>query len=425
MPENHFLVRTDTIISRHCNYHPLFLKHSIACLFFLCILSASCFAQLSNGTSKVNPLYVDPTSYDFSKNPPLLERVESGPHGYFRFINLQFSQEVCRRFRTSFEGTPPLNLHGDAHLEQYAVTDLGRGLTDFDDSSMGPAILDILRFGVSLRLACQTHGWIDNAERLFDAFLLGYRQALNNPDANAKEPVVVRRIRSGFEEEKQEFFEWVESQMLPISGSAQDSLHKAMQQYIDAMIADNPKLERNYFQLQQAGYLQMGIGSALDIKYLVRIRGASDDPMDDVVLEIKEVRDISGISCIIRTQKADPFRVLLGQARIAYAPFKHLGYFRFRRLTFWVHSWVENYKEVKIGKSFKTEDELAEVAHDVGLQLGHGHTRHIASPFDAQLKRSQLRLLSVTEPRIKRACIDLAKLTVEAWTTFRAGIETQ
>jgi len=425
MPEDQVVKGQSTIPS--CPHNSAFnlLKNPGAFLLLVAILPGLCFAQSTVDTSAINPLYVDPASYDFSKNPLLLERVQSGPHGYFRFINLQFSEEVCRRFRTSFEGTPPLNLHGDAHLEQYAVTDLGRGLTDFDDSSMGPAILDILRFGVSLRLACQAHGWLEDAGELFDAFLLGYREALNNPNARAKEPAVAQRIRSGFKEDKQEFFKWVESQMLPISNSAQDSLYKAMQQYIDAMMADNPKLKRNYFQLQQAGYLQMGIGSALDIKYLVRIRGASDDPLDDVVLEIKEVRDISGISCIIRTQKSDPFRVLLGQARIAYEPFKHLGYFRFRGLTFWVHSWVQNYKEVKIGKSFKTEAELAEVAYDVGLQLGLGHTRHIASPFDAQLKRSQLKLLSVTEPRIKRNCIELANLTIDAWRSFRAGIEAK
>ena len=39
-------------------------------------------------------------------------------------------------------GVPLFNLHGDAHLEQYAITDLGRGLTDFDDSSRGPAIVE-------------------------------------------------------------------------------------------------------------------------------------------------------------------------------------------------------------------------------------------------------------------------------------------
>ncbi|MHC4149976.1 MAG: hypothetical protein ACYSR5_10880, partial [Planctomycetota bacterium] len=91
------------------------------------------------------------------------------------------------------------------------------------------------------------------------------------------------------------------------------------------------------------GYLKMGIGSALDLKYLVRVKGRTADANDDVVLEIKEVRDLSGVECIQTGKNIDPFRILLGQARIAYRPFEHLGYFEFRRHNFWVHAWVDNY----------------------------------------------------------------------------------
>jgi Ser/Thr protein kinase RdoA (MazF antagonist) len=42
-----------------------------------------------------------------------------------------------------------VNLHGDAHLEQFAVTDASFGLIDFDDAVGGPAVIDLLRFGVS------------------------------------------------------------------------------------------------------------------------------------------------------------------------------------------------------------------------------------------------------------------------------------
>lgn len=394
----------------------------ISCLLLLHItqLPASLTAQAFSPES--NPLYVDPASYDFSENIPLLERVASSPHGYFRFINLQFSKEVCRRFEHYFQGMPALNLHGDAHLEQYAITDLGRGLTDFDDSSMGPAFIDLLRFGVSLRLACQESGWDDQSDQLFSTFLLGYREALNNSDAMIDEPEIARNIRAGYSSDRSKYLQWAESQMSPMTADARDSLAKAMQTYVDAMVEDNDHLKRNYFDFVKAGYLKMGIGSALDTKYLVRVRGKSKNPDDDVMLEIKEVRDISGIPCILRTQKSDPFRVLLGQARIAYAPFEHLGYFYYQNKTFWVHSWVENYKEVKIGKTLSNVEQLSEVAFDVGIQLGHGHTRNIASPFDAQLRRSQLVLLAKTEKELRQAVIDLTDLTIEAWQAFRAKL---
>ena len=90
------------------------------------------------------------------------------------------AKRVCRRFSEVLSGTPSFNLHGDAHIEQYAVTDLGRGLTDFDDSSTGPAVIDLMRFGVSLDLTNRAHGWHDGAGELFDRFITGYRDALKD-----------------------------------------------------------------------------------------------------------------------------------------------------------------------------------------------------------------------------------------------------
>ncbi len=57
---------------------------------------------------------------------------------------------MCETLEQALAGTPTVNLHGDPHVEQYSVTESGRGLTDFDDASTGPAALDIVRFAVSI-----------------------------------------------------------------------------------------------------------------------------------------------------------------------------------------------------------------------------------------------------------------------------------
>lgn len=366
-------------------------------------------------------LWVEPASQDFLRNPDLLERIRSGPHGYFRFINIPFSREACRRI-AALGPAPILNLHGDAHLEQYAVTDLGRGLTDFDDSSTGPGLIDILRFGVSLNLACRANGWDDQAEAMFTTFLDGYRDCLKDPDLEAAEPAVVARIRSGFSIDREAYFRWVESLMEPMREGTMDSLKTAMRNYVETRLLESPELGADFFRIERMGILKMGIGSALDLKFLVRIRGAAEDPLDDVVLEIKEVRDLSGIDCIQIGRTDDAFRILVGQTRIAYQPFHHLGYFRFRGRTFWVHSWVDNYKEVKLARSFQTPEELRQVARDVGVQLGKGHVKHIAAPLDLQLRRAQLRVLSRNHAAILTMVRDLTGATVTAWTDFVAAL---
>ncbi|MEL6820657.1 MAG: DUF2252 family protein [Calditrichota bacterium] len=389
-------------------------------IIFTLVLVGICVAGETG--VKENPLYVDPASKDFSTNQDLLDRLLSGPHGYFRFINIQFSSEICRRMGERLAEMPMLNLHGDAHLEQYAITDIGRGLTDYDDSSTGPGGLDLMRVGVSLHLLAKKNGWSDSTDAVMDVFLNGYDKALKNPDSVADEPSLVKRIREGFEIDREGYFKWIASVMQPIEGGMKDSLNRALTSYVETKRAEEPDLPAEYFTVVESGILQMGIGSALDMKFLVRIAGKTDDPLDDVVLECKEVRDLSGIPCINSGSNSDPFRILLGQTRIAYSPFKHLGYFRAFGKTFWVHSWVDNYKELKIEKSFKSVAELKEVLYDVGIQLGRGHVKHIASPLDLQLRREQRRLLKEHSEKFKAVCAELAAETVAAWEQFVEAI---
>ena len=125
-------------------------------------------------------LVISPDLDEFSQNPKLLNRILRGPHGYFRFINEIFAEEVCVRLRDGLGWIPNVSLQGDAHLENYAITERGRGLTDFDAATIGPVVLDLVRFGVSIHLASQANGWEEEAEPIVDSFLSGYRAALDN-----------------------------------------------------------------------------------------------------------------------------------------------------------------------------------------------------------------------------------------------------
>ena len=372
-----------------------------------------------------NPLLVSRPSKDFASNPELLQRVKGSPHGYFRFINIAFSAEVCKRFENILISSPTLHLHGGAHLGQYAVTDLGRGLTDFGDSRTGPGLIDIMRFGVSLRLACRQLGWENESSRLFDEFLRGYRMACDDPKITVPEPMWAAQKRAKFTIDREKYFKWVKSITAPMPAEEKTALIAAAKPYVQMMLAEDREKSADYFKVVDLGYLHMGIGSALDMKYVMRIRGKTDAANDDVVLELKEVRDISGIPCINAANKVDPFRVLLGQARIAYTPFNHLGYFFYRNKNFWVHSWVDNYKEVDISKSFESIEMLREIVYDVGVQLGKGHVKHIAAPFDLQLRKQQMQVLAANDAIIHNECKRLEQLTIEAWKLFCVSLGTK
>src|SRR5262245_47405196 len=60
--------------------------------------------------------------------PELLARVKATPLNYFRFVNKPWIEAICRRFAEDVPLVPKVELHGDPHVEQFAVTDDAYGL---------------------------------------------------------------------------------------------------------------------------------------------------------------------------------------------------------------------------------------------------------------------------------------------------------
>ena len=64
-------------------------------------------------------------------------------------------------------------------------------------------------------------------------------------------------------------------------------------------------------------------------------------------------------------------------------------------------------------------DELEELAYQVGLQLGRGHIRQIATPFDDQLRRAVRDMLRDYGPRIRASIDSMTERTLASWQHFR------
>ena len=88
----------------------------------------------------------------------LIDRLRENPFTYFRFINRAWTMRVCEVFADAPD-VPIVRLHGDAHVEQFALTKDAWGLDDFDDSARGPAVVDLVRSLGSLDLATRQLGW--------------------------------------------------------------------------------------------------------------------------------------------------------------------------------------------------------------------------------------------------------------------------
>jgi hypothetical protein len=365
----------------------------------------------------VKAFRVSPEAPELKTSPDLISRLRDTPHSYFRFITRPFSQAVCGLFRDARGDFPDVNLHGDAHIEQYAVTSLGRGLTDFDDSARGPSTIDIVRFGVSLELATRERGWTGEGRRAFDDFLRGYREALKNPSVDSPPPRAVTRTRAAFGFDHGAALRRADA-MIEADPVPASQLEAESKEYVSRMLADRAGLPASFFRIKKAGRLKLGIGSALDEKYLFRVEGWTREDDDDEILEAKLVRPLSEIDCV-RTD-VGPQRVPQAMALIAYAPFPFSGLFTNRGRTFWVHGWTDDYVEMSIDFSFPLPQDLRQVAHDVGIQLGRAHPKEAAgNGLSPGLRGVLRRATRKNEGRIRRAIDELAEATVAAWTEFR------
>lgn len=373
------------------------------------------------------PLNVEYAQYDFSDNPQLLDRIAARPYGYFRFVNVAFADEVCQRFEDLLPVMPRVNLHGDAHLEQYAVTSAGRGLADFDDSCTGPAVIDLVRFGVAISLTHAQRGW-GNIDTSIDALLRGYIDALKDPTISREAPGFVERAQKRFKSDRTAFLKWAEGLMHPVSPDVSSHLTDGFARYAKRLRARH-ELPAHFFDIKRFGAISLGFGSALDQKYLLRVEGKTKDPEDDVILEAKEVRDLSGIRCISDGPGGGALRILVSKARLTERPQPFLAEIPkdeaspLDEQTLWIHAWFDNYEELNIMETLASPEELRVIAYDVGAQLGRGHTLHIAAPFDEQLRQNQRRVVETYAPLIKASISEMTARTINGWQRFRADAE--
>ncbi len=356
----------------------------------------------------------------------LQQGLREDPLTYFRFLNTDWAARVCEAFREDLPALPTAILHGDAHLEQYALTATAHGLDDFDDAAHGPSVIDLVRFLGSVDLVARRRGWTADRERVFDRFFDGYSRALADPAYQPAEPAVVARLRARPRKTRPEFLAWGESLMQATTARQRQNAERSLQ-LVETFVRElRPEIPAGYFGLKRGGWLRMGVGSALAPKALVRIEGPSPAPEDDVLLEAKQLSRLEGVPCVQVPLSGEAFRVIaaaeqIGRLRhgiLLVAP-RHEDLGPDVR-DWWVRTWDETYVEMAVA-DLASPDELAEVAHDVGAQLGSANLRHSIPLLEAQLRRAELAAVRRLDPRIRATARRLVDELLAGWEEWRAS----
>jgi len=121
------------------------------------------------------------------------------------------------------------------------------------------------------------------------------------------------------------------------------------------------------------GALSIGLGSALDEKYLIIFESWTLADDDDLIVEAQQIRDLSGNPCLRTDVGAS--RILDGQRLIAYEPFAFSAVVPRGSKYFWIHDWTDDYQETSIATVIRSKRDMREIAYDTGIQLGRAHPK--------------------------------------------------
>src|SRR5262245_15059183 len=194
----------------------------------------------ARGQLRLNPAALTGAS------PELIDRLRADPFTYFRFINRVWTARVCEAFG-DVQDAPIVRLHGDAHVEQFALTKDAWGLDDFDDSTRGPTFIDLVRFLGSIDLATRQRGWTSDRDVVWDRFLEGYRRGLSDSSYRPPEPDLIRQLRKEAPITRAAYLAWGEKQMQPMDEAASTTIVEGMKDFERFIRAERPELAPGYF----------------------------------------------------------------------------------------------------------------------------------------------------------------------------------
>jgi len=340
-------------------------------------------------------------------DPSLLTLLRTDAHHYLRFVSNRFVGVSCQ----VADRGPNVNLHGDAHLEQYLVTTIGRGLGDFDEATSGAVSIDLVRLATSIRIASRVRGW--DAGALWTSFFRGYLAALEDPTLEAPEPRFATRRRATFTEDHQRLLRTSDQLMQPVDGAERDRVAAALGDYVQMLRQRDETLDPARYDVVRLGPHRLGVGSRRARNYVIRVRGPTDDPSDDLVIEAKEVTRNPRATCLPIARRTDPLRILIADARLAYAPWR--GFVEIDGRPYWIHEWVDDYQELDVRALDLDQGQLVEVVYDIGVQLGQGHPRGLGDPYEAELRRDLLRFVQAEGEALWETSAALADATWAAW----------
>jgi hypothetical protein len=351
----------------------------------------------------------------------LIEKVQANSFRYFRLLARQFAARTCFEFNDLRWRLPAVAVHGDAHIEQFVVTDRSYGLEDFDLAGLGPAVVDLVRYASSIHVACRNAGWSCNGDEAVNAYFDAYQAALDHP-VDRVQPAIVARLRASVPQDQPGWLKWAEAIMQPLPPDDEKALRQGWERFVYLMKETSPDRPESFYRIARAGRVDIGVGSALETKTLIRIAGPTDAPDDDSILEARITATPSGFECVSRPATGGSLHVLMYAALLGPRLPDVFGFLPREGAReapeLWIQSWDRGYRELSVS-DLGSQAELNALAADAAVQLaGHFWTK-FPEPLRGHQRFAQLRAFEMSHERARRVARAFADETVAEWERFR------
>ena len=355
--------------------------------------------------------------------PSLFAKLDSSVVRYARLLAVETAARTCFAFRDVRWHLPVVAIHGDAHVEQFVVTPRTFGLEDFDQAGFGPAVVDLVRFASSLHLACRETKWTCRPDDAVVAFFRAYREALDHPPKRTL-PSLVERVRRRVPHDTAAWLVWADSLTQPLPAAQEQATKKRWSEFIKLLTDTQTDRPRAFYDVVRVGSLRMGLGSALETKLLFRVRGETDAPSDDVILEARVASRPRANSCVWRPSHGGSMHTLMFMSLLGPRMPQIFGTVVLDDSPgapeFWLQAWEPGYYELALS-DIESQTELEELAIDAAQQLAGHFWTQLPEPLRMHQRFVQLRAFDIVDLRARALAKTIADDTVTAWHQFRAA----
>lgn len=350
---------------------------------------------------------------DRKKRTEKYKKMSSGPFSFFRGSAYLFYFDVTREwFPYHSQPDRPTWIQGDLHFENFGAFrsetgELVYDVNDFDEGYLGSYLYDLLRMSVSIALVCRIKELpAETQSQIITAYLRAYSAQMRRFAKGKDDPATfymneeradgpIRKLLKKLRKRKeQHFLEKVTAMMqqedrqfsaseeiVPATVEERAALLAAWPQYLQGM-RERGGAEERHFRIKDIA-VKHGSGTAsigLDRFYVLIEGGDGEQGLDDVVLEVKEVRVpvpayfLPYDELFWRAFGHQGKRVTMTQQAMHHEADPYLGYMSLDDRDFYVRERSPYKKRLKL-EQLETEQDLLKVVQGMGSITAKMHAR--------------------------------------------------